>query len=471
MQARLHDPRRRKERPSFTGVVPDKVARLVAGRSSSRSRRCRRTTSRRWRASRRSTRRWSSARATTCAKNGFEKVVIGLSGGVDSSSSPSSPSTRWARRTSSACRCRRASRRRAAAATRRPSPRTWASSCSPIPIEEAFDGLPATCSPEPFAGTEFGIAEENLQARIRGNILMALSNKFGWLVLTTGNKSEMATGYSTLYGDMAGGFAVIKDVPKTLVYKLAEYRNSRGDKPVIPQASSTRRPRPSCGRTRRTRTRCRPTRCSTRSSRPTSRRTRAWPTSWPRASTRRRSSASSRWSTATSTSDGRRRPASRSRRAPSAATAACPSPIATAAGSRARCHLLPWPSRTPASSRLKQRSPTARSSLERRAHQSGDERAPPEGVDVRDLRGLIVAPGFIDLHVHGGGGFSLVDGDAAQLRGYARWAATRGVTGFLATLVPDTRRRMVRNHRFDGGGFRRRSTARDRSASTWKGRS
>ena len=79
-----------------------------------------------------------------------------------------------------------------------------------------------------FAGTKEGLAEENLQARIRGTILMALSNKFGHLVLTTGNKSEMATGYSTLYGDMAGGFAVIKDVPKTLVYELCAWRNSYG---------------------------------------------------------------------------------------------------------------------------------------------------------------------------------------------------------------------------------------------------
>jgi len=87
-----------------------------------------------------------------------------------------------------------------------------------------------------FAGTEPGTAEENLQARIRGNLMMAISNKFGWLVLTTGNKSEMATGYATLYGDMAGGFAVLKDVPKTLVYRLAEYRNRRGPGSPIPQA-------------------------------------------------------------------------------------------------------------------------------------------------------------------------------------------------------------------------------------------
>ena len=101
-----------------------------------------------------------------------------------------------------------------------------------VPIEDvhgAFLGLLA----EPFAGTQPGLAEENLQARIRGTILMSLSNKFNWLVLTTGNKSEMATGYSTLYGDMAGGFAVIKDVEKTLVYRLARWRNRNGV--VIPE--------------------------------------------------------------------------------------------------------------------------------------------------------------------------------------------------------------------------------------------
>jgi NAD+ synthase (glutamine-hydrolysing) len=91
-----------------------------------------------------------------------------------------------------------------------------------------------------FFGLERNIAEENLQARIRGNILMAFSNKFGWLVLTTGNKSEMSMGYATLYGDMAGGFAVIKDVPKQLVYKLAKYRNSL--RPVIPERIFSKEP-------------------------------------------------------------------------------------------------------------------------------------------------------------------------------------------------------------------------------------
>jgi len=94
-----------------------------------------------------------------------------------------------------------------------------------IPIEPAHQAFEEMVS-EQFAGTEPNTAEENVQARIRGVAMMMFSNKFNWLVLTTGNKSEMATGYATLYGDMAGGFAVLKDVPKTLVYRLCEYRNA-----------------------------------------------------------------------------------------------------------------------------------------------------------------------------------------------------------------------------------------------------
>jgi NAD+ synthase (glutamine-hydrolysing) len=103
-----------------------------------------------------------------------------------------------------------------------------------IPIEPAHAAFTEMLA-SAFEGTEPGLAEENLQARIRGTILMTLSNKFGWMVLTTGNKSEMATGYSTLYGDMAGGFAVIKDVPKVLVYALCEDRNARAGREVIPR--------------------------------------------------------------------------------------------------------------------------------------------------------------------------------------------------------------------------------------------
>jgi NAD+ synthetase len=106
-----------------------------------------------------------------------------------------------------------------------------------------FDMFLSELSDE-FENLPFDQTEENIQARVRGVILMALSNKFGHLVLTTGNKSEMASGYATLYGDMAGGFAVLKDVAKTLVWRLARYRNQLGDadSPLIPERIITRPP-------------------------------------------------------------------------------------------------------------------------------------------------------------------------------------------------------------------------------------
>ncbi|MGH2457490.1 MAG: NAD(+) synthase, partial [Chloroflexota bacterium] len=110
-----------------------------------------------------------------------------------------------------------------------------------IPIEPAHAAMTAMLV-ERSAGTPPGIAEENVQTRLRGLVLMTISNKFGSLVLTTGNKSEMATGYATLYGDMAGGFAVLKDVPKMLVYELAKWRNARDGRPVIPLASIEKEP-------------------------------------------------------------------------------------------------------------------------------------------------------------------------------------------------------------------------------------
>jgi NAD+ synthase (glutamine-hydrolysing) len=102
-----------------------------------------------------------------------------------------------------------------------------------VPITDIYTAYLKTLGKE-FKGLPADTTEENLQARIRGNILMAFSNKFGWLVLTTGNKSEMSVGYATLYGDMAGGFAVIKDVPKTMVYELCKWRNSREGRALIP---------------------------------------------------------------------------------------------------------------------------------------------------------------------------------------------------------------------------------------------
>ena len=110
-----------------------------------------------------------------------------------------------------------------------------------VPIDDVFQAYLDTLA-EPFAGLKPDSAEENIQARIRGNILMALSNKFGWLVLTTGNKSEMSVGYCTLYGDMAGGYAVIKDVPKMLVYDLARQINAQAGRPVIPQRTIDKAP-------------------------------------------------------------------------------------------------------------------------------------------------------------------------------------------------------------------------------------
>ena len=108
-----------------------------------------------------------------------------------------------------------------------------------LPIKPVFDRYLETLADE-FAGRDSDTTEENLQSRIRGTLLMALSNKYGSIVLTTGNKSEMATGYATLYGDMAGGFAVLKDISKTLVYRLCRYRNSLGN--VIPERIITRPP-------------------------------------------------------------------------------------------------------------------------------------------------------------------------------------------------------------------------------------
>ena len=165
----------------------------------------------------------------------------------------------------------------------RPTPRRWpatsASTTAPSPSSPPSPRS-SSCWRRRSTGREPDLTEENLQSRIRGMLLMALSNKFGWMVLTTGNKSEMAVGYSTLYGDTAGGFAVIKDVPKLLVYALCRLRQRpRPAARSSPRRCSPSRPRPSCAPTSATTRACRPTRCSTRSSRPTSRTTAPRP-SW-----------------------------------------------------------------------------------------------------------------------------------------------------------------------------------------------
>src|SRR4029434_4496852 len=104
-----------------------------------------------------------------------------------------------------------------------------------LPIEQTMLAMESTLS-EAFANTPRDVTEENIQARIRGNLLMALSNTRAALLLTTGNKSELSVGYCTLYGDMSGGLAVIADVPKTMVYRVARWRNESGGRPLIPEA-------------------------------------------------------------------------------------------------------------------------------------------------------------------------------------------------------------------------------------------
>ncbi|HEY7122252.1 MAG TPA: NAD+ synthase, partial [Solirubrobacterales bacterium] len=173
-------------------------------------------------------------------KNGFEHVVVALSGGIDSAlvaliaadalgpdrvtvvvmpSPNSSDETQSDARTIAA---------------------NLGVEVIEISIADAMDAYGRALE-APFAGSEAGLAEENIQARIRGNLIMALSNKFGWLVLTTGNKSELSVGYATLYGDMAGGFAVIKDVFKLLVYRLVRWRNEKEGRELVP-ASVLERP-------------------------------------------------------------------------------------------------------------------------------------------------------------------------------------------------------------------------------------
>lgn len=174
-------------------------------------------------------------------KNGFKRVVVALSGGIDSA-------------LVLALAVDALGADRVAAVTM---PSQFSSSDTlndaiemarllgvefyTVPIKGLYDGFTKELSAVWGSDKPPGLAEENLQARIRGNLIMALSNEFGWIVLTTGNKSEMAMGYCTIYGDMAGGFAVIKDVPKTLVFDLCRWRNERGGV-VIPPRIITRPP-------------------------------------------------------------------------------------------------------------------------------------------------------------------------------------------------------------------------------------
>lgn len=174
-------------------------------------------------------------------KNGFKGVVIGLSGGIDSSLVASIAAD--------------ALNAQNVNGLFMPSPYTSKGSredayaladnlgirVREVPIDTIMKSYRNALKKD-FSGKPSDVTEENLQARIRGNILMAFSNKFGWLVLTTGNKSEMSVGYATLYGDMAGGFAVIKDVPKTMVYQLCRWKNDHAGRVIIPERMFTKEP-------------------------------------------------------------------------------------------------------------------------------------------------------------------------------------------------------------------------------------
>jgi NAD+ synthase (glutamine-hydrolysing) len=173
-------------------------------------------------------------------KNGFDHVVFGLSGGIDSALVALLAVDALAAERVSCVVMPSPYSSGETQGDARAIARNLGTDLIELDIQgpmTAFDELLR----EPFEGREHDLAEENLQARIRGNLVMALSNKFGWLVLTTGNKSELSVGYATLYGDMAGGFAVLKDVFKLWVYRLVEWRNAQSDTELVP-ASVVERP-------------------------------------------------------------------------------------------------------------------------------------------------------------------------------------------------------------------------------------
>ena len=174
-------------------------------------------------------------------KNGFSEVVLGVSGGIDSALTAALAAEALG---PERVHCVSMPSRYSSEGTRGDARRLAENlGCDfrelPIePIVDAFDQALA----EPFAGREPDLTEENLQARVRGVLLMALSNKFGWLLLATGNKSELSVGYATLYGDMAGGFALLKDVYKTDVFRLARHLNERAGRELIPASIIERAP-------------------------------------------------------------------------------------------------------------------------------------------------------------------------------------------------------------------------------------
>jgi len=174
-------------------------------------------------------------------KNGFSKAVLGLSGGIDSALVAVIAKDALGKENVISVFMPSEFTSKRSLLDAKKLAHNLGTKFIDLSIRKILETYILTLSSE-FKGKKPDVTEENLQARIRGNLLMALSNKFGWLVLTTGNKSELAAGYSTLYGDMVGGFVVLKDIPKTLVYKLARHRNSQEKKDLIPEDILKREP-------------------------------------------------------------------------------------------------------------------------------------------------------------------------------------------------------------------------------------
>ena len=239
---RLHDPRRRQERIDVTSAVMRSES-IQLGEKSAPAKENKITSAIAPRLSKVEEVYQALVLGTRdyVRKNGFERVVIGLSGGVDSALVACIAADALG---ADKVRCIFMPTRYSSSESARDAKllaENLGVQYEEIVIEDTFNQYLAMLQPV-FAGTPMGIAEENLQARIRGNILMAISNKFGALVLSTGNKSETSVGYSTLYGDMCGGLTVIKDVPKMLVYELCHYVNKRSAEPIIPEYIITRAP-------------------------------------------------------------------------------------------------------------------------------------------------------------------------------------------------------------------------------------
>jgi len=232
-RTRLHDPRRRKEKLSFPTQVP--IIHVSEPSPSPLPSLEKRETREILSREEEITRALIVGTRDYIRKNGFQKVVIGLSGGIDSSLVAAIAVEALGPENVIGVLMPSQYTSQASITDALNLAKNLGIKTYTLSIQKIFDDCREELQKEVFKGLEEDVTEENIQARIRGNFLMAMSNKFGWIVLATGNKSEMSCGYATLYGDMAGGFAVIKDVFKTTVYRIARHINHRAGREIIPE--------------------------------------------------------------------------------------------------------------------------------------------------------------------------------------------------------------------------------------------